>query len=84
MSVRIVFDNPRSCYTNLDTISGRVVASLPSNTSVSHISVKLEGDSRTRLEGQKYMDRSEKRRMEMETHKVRRTVRRAPAPCFVN
>ncbi|EON67107.1 hypothetical protein W97_06360 [Coniosporium apollinis CBS 100218] len=36
-------------YTNLDIISGKVFLRVPSNTNVSSIVVKLEGESRTRL-----------------------------------
>jgi len=49
MSVRIQLDNPHNFYTNLDFISGRVILSLTNDETVSAITVKLEGESRTVL-----------------------------------
>ncbi|KAK7550517.1 arrestin [Phyllosticta paracitricarpa] len=49
MLVSILLDQPPPHYTNLDTISGRVLLRATSNTTVSSIIVKLEGESRTRL-----------------------------------
>jgi hypothetical protein len=74
MSVRIQFDqqNPE-VYTNLDLISGRVFAIFPNDATISAINVKLEAESRTRLMGLRnpYNDRSDKKRTELEVHKVR-------------
>lgn len=73
MSVHIQLDQPESrCYTNLDFISGTVVLFLPHDATVSAITVKLEGESRTRLAGPKYpgYERSDKKRTELEYHKV--------------
>ncbi|KAK8246114.1 arrestin [Phyllosticta capitalensis] len=49
MLVSILLDQPPPHYTNLDTITGRVLLRATSNTTVSSIVVKLEGESRTRL-----------------------------------
>ncbi len=73
MSVRIQFDQPSSqCYTNLDFVSGRVTLILPSDATISAVNVKLEAESRTRLAGPKDFrnERSEKKRVELEVHKV--------------
>lgn len=52
MSVRIVFDNHRPLYTNLDIIKGRAILSITKNETVAAITVKLEGDCKTRLMGE--------------------------------
>lgn len=52
MSVRIVFDHHQSLYTNLDVIKGRAILSLTRNESIAAITVKLEGDCKTRLVGE--------------------------------
>lgn len=49
MSVRIQLNNPHSFYTNLDVISGRIILNLTSDETVSAITVKLEGESKTIL-----------------------------------
>ncbi|KAL8649983.1 MAG: hypothetical protein Q9210_004084 [Variospora velana] len=51
MAVRIVLNDQRSWYTNLDVISGKVILSLPRRDTITAITVKLEGESRTRLVG---------------------------------
>ena len=74
MSVRIQFDDTNSkCYTNLDFVSGHVTLTLPTDSTISAINVKLEGESRTRLAGPKspHNERSDKKRTEIELHKVR-------------
>lgn len=74
MSVRIVLDEPESrCYTNLDFITGSIHLILPNDTAISAVTVKLEGESRTRLTAPKFPDskNSEKKRVELELHKVR-------------
>jgi hypothetical protein len=48
MNVQLVLD-AHGQYTNLDVVSGRVVLHVSNNTTISHITVKLEGESRTRL-----------------------------------
>ena len=51
MSVRIQLHRPHSSFTNLDVIQGRVFLSLTSQETIAAITVKLEGESRTRLAG---------------------------------
>ena len=51
MSLRIHLDGPSATYTNLDIVTGRVILNLPAQASFSSIIVKLEGESRTRLQG---------------------------------
>lgn len=73
MSVRIQLDRSRVHYTNLDFLSGKVIVLLIADAALSAITVKLEGESRTRLSGPKLTynnERSDKRRTEMEWHKV--------------
>ena len=76
MAVRIQFDRPHSCFTNLDFLTGKVILNLAGDAAVSAITVKLEAESRTRLSGPKLPynnsinDRPEKRRTELEWHKV--------------
>lgn len=72
MSVRIHLDRPHAHFTNLDFITGRVILVLATDTPISSVVVKLEGESRTRLAAPKYpnSDRNEKKRTEVESHKV--------------
>jgi hypothetical protein len=74
MSVRIQFDRPQVHFTNLDFLTGRVIVHLVADATISAITVKLEGESRTRLSGPRLTaynnERSEKRRTELEWHKV--------------
>ncbi|KAK0635941.1 hypothetical protein B0T17DRAFT_64482 [Bombardia bombarda] len=49
MSIRIALDNAPEFFTNLDIIRGQVVLSLGRHETISVISVKLEGESRTAL-----------------------------------
>jgi len=73
MSVRIQFDKPNEWhFTNLDFVTGKVILILQADAAISAINVKLEGESRTRLAGPKqpYNDRSDKKRTELEVHKV--------------
>lgn len=51
MSVRIQLDKPRGAFTNLDQISGVVILSILGPETVSGITVKLEGESRSLLAG---------------------------------
>lgn len=76
MSAVIHLDRPHAHFTNLDFITGRVVVNLPSETAIGGIQVKLEGESRTRLSGPRYpnQENSDKRRTELEVHKVRYTA----------
>ncbi|OAX79677.1 hypothetical protein ACJ72_06001 [Emergomyces africanus] len=72
MSVRIYLDRPHAHFTNLDIITGKVILVLTADTPISTIVVKLEGESRTRLAAPKYpnSDRNEKKRTEVESHKL--------------
>ena len=49
--LRIELRKPHSSFTNLDELSGRVLLSLTSQETIAAITVKLEGESRTRLAG---------------------------------
>lgn len=51
MSARLQLDKPHSHFTNLDIISGIVVLSILGPETISAITVKLEGESRSRLAG---------------------------------
>jgi hypothetical protein len=74
MSVRIQFDKPNACHTNLDFVTGRVILALQSDTTLQAITVKLEGESKTRLAGVRSTstERNDKQKIEIETHKVRK------------
>ncbi|KAL8970673.1 MAG: hypothetical protein Q9183_001407 [Haloplaca sp. 2 TL-2023] len=52
MSVRITLEKPEQLYTNLDFIRGTVILSLRSHEEISAITVKLEGESISRLVGE--------------------------------
>lgn len=77
MSVRILLDRPHAHFTNLDFITGKVLFTLPVDSTISSIVVKLEGESRSRLSGPKYPggERSEKKKTELEVHKVSKLPR---------
>ncbi|EEA18767.1 hypothetical protein TMatcc_010690 [Talaromyces marneffei ATCC 18224] len=68
MAATIKLDKPHSHFTNLDHITGRVVLQLHSDTAISAIHVKLEGESRTRLLTPRN-DR-DKKKAEIEVHKI--------------
>ena len=73
MSVRIQFDRPQVHFTNLDFLTGKVIIHLVADAAISAVTVKLEGESRTRLSGPRLTynnERSDKRRTELEWHKV--------------
>ncbi|KAJ5273872.1 hypothetical protein N7478_008997 [Penicillium angulare] len=72
MSATVLLDSQHSHYTNLDTLSGRVVLSLPTEAAIAGIQVKLEGVSQTRLSGPRHPQNvnSEKKRTELEIHKI--------------
>lgn len=73
MSVIIHLDRPHKHFTNLDYLTGKVVLQLHSEAAIGGIQVKLEGESRTRLAGPKnpHNEQSDKKRTEIEVHKVR-------------
>lgn len=87
MSIRIVLDNPQSLYTNLDFVAGKAILSLTSNETITAITVKLEGESKTRLLGEAfnpyggfsggYRRAREPSTIETEVHKV------CPQPMYV-
>ena len=73
MSLWIQLDRSHAHFTNLDFITGKVVFYLKNETAVSAISVKLEGESRTRLAGPRvgHEDYDDgRKRTEYEEHKV--------------
>ena len=74
MSVRIQLDKRHAHFTNLDLISGIVILSTTSNETISLITVKLEGESRTRLAGPSNprgtYDPYERDQAQLEVHKV--------------
>ncbi|KAJ9616359.1 hypothetical protein H2200_000077 [Cladophialophora chaetospira] len=73
MSVHIQFDQPeQSCYTNLDFVSGNVILILPHDATISAVTVKLQGESKSRLAAPKFPEneKSEKKRSELEIHKL--------------
>ncbi|KAL8808186.1 MAG: hypothetical protein Q9182_000250 [Xanthomendoza sp. 2 TL-2023] len=49
MSIRIQLNGSQSLYTNLDFISGNAILSLTRDETISSITVKLEGESKSRL-----------------------------------
>lgn len=73
MSAIIQLDRPDNHFTNLDIISGKVIVNLASEAAIEGIQVKLEGESKTRLSGPRHPhhEQSDKRRTELEVHKVR-------------
>ncbi|KAI4195257.1 MAG: hypothetical protein LQ348_002484 [Seirophora lacunosa] len=52
MSVRVALNDQRPWYTNLDVIAGKAILSLPRRETVTAITVKLEGECKTRLVGE--------------------------------
>ncbi|KAJ5631770.1 uncharacterized protein N7484_011870 [Penicillium longicatenatum] len=72
VSATVLLDNRLTHFTNLDTLSGRVVLRLPTEAAIAGIQVKLEGESRTRLSGPRNPQNvhSEKKRTELEVHKI--------------
>ena len=76
MSANIVLDSRHTHYTNLDFLKGKVVLQLPAEAAIGAIQVKLECESRTRLSGPKNPQNvhSDKKRTELEVHKVRGCV----------
>ena len=49
--VRIQLHQPHGSFTNLDEVSGQVHLSLATQETIAQVTVKLEGESRTRLAG---------------------------------
>lgn len=73
MSVRLRLDKPQVHFTNLDFLTGKVIVHLVTDAAISAVTVKLEGESRTRLSGPRLAynnERSDRRRTELELHKL--------------
>ncbi len=74
MSVRVEFKQQPNCYTNFDFVEGRVLLSIVQQETIAAITVKLEGESRTRLAGQVYRrgqyDGYQNEQTQLEVHKV--------------
>lgn len=71
MSVRVQLDQePGDVYTNLDFVRGRVILTLPTDATVSSITVKLEGESKTRLDGPKSPQDQDRKKTLLEAHKL--------------
>lgn len=85
MNVQIQLD-PHGQYTNLDLVTGRVILHNPSTTTISHITVKLEAESRTRLLAPPSQDPRQNRRNEprplLEIHKVHHTYSERTLACM--
>ncbi|KAK5945316.1 hypothetical protein PMZ80_002520 [Knufia obscura] len=71
MSVRVQLDRQHGeIYTNLDFITGRVILTLPTDATISAITVKLEGESKSRLDGPKTPQDQDRRKTLLEVHKL--------------
>jgi hypothetical protein len=70
MYLKLVLDKPHDQYTNLDIVTGRVQLRLTNSTQVTSITVKLEGESRTRLLSPGNPELKEKPHPVQEVHKV--------------
>jgi len=71
MSVRVQLDRQHGdVYTNLDFVTGRVVLTLPTDATISAITVKLEGESKSRLDGPKSPQDQERKKTLLEVHKL--------------
>ena len=77
MPVQILLDQPPTVWTNLDQIKGKVVLRLDSQSSITSIVVKLEGESKTKLVTlgalTTQVDINERQRAYEEYHKVGRS-----------
>lgn len=70
MSVRIELEN-RGTFTCLDYVTGRVIMNIPTEETISSITVKLEGIARTRLLPPRRSDDSrDSKRAEIEIHRL--------------
>lgn len=87
MSATLHIESPHTHFTNLDFLTGKVVVALTSETQISGIQVKLEGESRTRLSGPRnpHHEQSDKKRTEIEVHKILyKVVNLFPTPAVFN
>lgn len=71
MYVSLILDKPQGQFTNLDIVSGRVQVRLTNVQQITTITVKFEGESRTRLMAPGRPEYKEKPRPVLEVHKVR-------------
>jgi hypothetical protein len=71
MFVSLILDKPQGQITSLDVVSGRVQVRLTNVQQITTITVKLEGESRTRLMSPGRPELKEKPRPVLEVHKVR-------------
>ena len=71
MPVQIVLDHPNTIWTNFDQIIGKAALRLDSQSSITSIVVKLEGESRTKLVASTPTDMDRRPRPFEEFHKVR-------------
>jgi hypothetical protein len=73
MSVRIQLHRQGTPFTNLDEVSGRVILNLVTAEKIQFVVVKLEGESRTRLQGPRREGNDQGNSgTELEYHKVGR------------
>lgn len=70
MYVSLLLDKPQGQFTNLDIVSGKVQVRLPTPQQITSITVKLEGESRTRLLSPGRPEYKEKPHPVLEVHKV--------------
>lgn len=68
--MQLFLDRPGTFFTNLDEVTGKVVLRATHTSSVSSITVKLEGESRTRLINQGRPGQNDRPRPVLEVHKV--------------
>ena len=70
MYVKLVLDKPHGHFTNLDFVTGKVQLGLTNSMQITSITVKLEGESRTRLLSPGNPEIREKPHPVLEVHKV--------------
>ncbi|KAI5843975.1 hypothetical protein DFP73DRAFT_478350 [Morchella snyderi] len=69
-SVRIELDNRGGTFTCLDYVTGRVIMNINTEETISAITVKMEGISRTRLIPPRSEDGRDSKRAEIEIHRL--------------
>lgn len=83
MSVRIELDKPQGAFTNLDQISGKVILSILGPETVSAITIKLEGESKSVLAGSSNPRRNyDKFEKESSRHEVHKEVHKVSGCCW--
>ncbi|CAZ80023.1 unnamed protein product [Tuber melanosporum] len=70
MSVRIELDNRGSLFTCLDYVTGKVVMNIANDETISAITVKMEGISRTRLTPPRNDEGRDSKHAEIENHRL--------------